>query len=251
MALIKCPQCQREVSDKALICPQCGFSVAEYIANSNSSLEVNNSKKKTLKTILPVVSVILTTLLIVGLVVGGMIRDKREQSKQAYEEAVQLKANHQYQAAIDAYNQVATWDENYTFAQSGIDVCESIIKNNEQIAVYFDALRDKHGVTLNDLRGLFKYSDGYLFDTGSMGYAVGKSIPSYIKNQDQYYQSSTDYDSGFIIVQYKAKFIENGWLTESTNRLAQETADIMFEIEAALSIEMDLKPFKTIYETLQ
>lgn len=29
MALIACPECQREISDEALMCPQCGYPLAE------------------------------------------------------------------------------------------------------------------------------------------------------------------------------------------------------------------------------
>ena len=34
MALINCPECQKEVSDTALACPHCGFGVASYIQES-------------------------------------------------------------------------------------------------------------------------------------------------------------------------------------------------------------------------
>ena len=30
MALIKCPECGNEVSDKALSCPKCGFPIYNY-----------------------------------------------------------------------------------------------------------------------------------------------------------------------------------------------------------------------------
>ena len=31
MALINCPECQKEVSDTAVACPHCGFGVSAYI----------------------------------------------------------------------------------------------------------------------------------------------------------------------------------------------------------------------------
>jgi hypothetical protein len=37
MALIKCPECGREVSDQATACPQCGFPIKEEIANAAAS----------------------------------------------------------------------------------------------------------------------------------------------------------------------------------------------------------------------
>lgn len=35
MALINCPECSKEVSDKAEVCPNCGFGVARYIVRQN------------------------------------------------------------------------------------------------------------------------------------------------------------------------------------------------------------------------
>ena len=32
MALISCPECEREISDKAEACPQCGFPIAKELA---------------------------------------------------------------------------------------------------------------------------------------------------------------------------------------------------------------------------
>ena len=31
MALIKCPECKHEVSDKAETCPNCGYNVGRFI----------------------------------------------------------------------------------------------------------------------------------------------------------------------------------------------------------------------------
>ncbi len=31
MALIKCPKCAKQISDKALVCPHCGFEVQKVL----------------------------------------------------------------------------------------------------------------------------------------------------------------------------------------------------------------------------
>lgn len=36
MALIKCPECGKEISDKATVCVGCGFPIQEYIKEENS-----------------------------------------------------------------------------------------------------------------------------------------------------------------------------------------------------------------------
>ena len=47
MALIKCPECDHNVSDKAEACPNCGFPISEYIVRDNSIQPSN-------ETVLPV-----------------------------------------------------------------------------------------------------------------------------------------------------------------------------------------------------
>ena len=57
MALIKCPECNHDVSDKATICVNCGFPIAEMIAKGNDSdktessepAETPKSKSKTMR----------------------------------------------------------------------------------------------------------------------------------------------------------------------------------------------------------
>lgn len=46
MALINCPECNREVSDKAEICPNCGFGVAKYIVRQNKILKIQEEAER-------------------------------------------------------------------------------------------------------------------------------------------------------------------------------------------------------------
>ena len=39
MALISCPECNREISDQASYCPQCGYPIAKHIKLKNSNME--------------------------------------------------------------------------------------------------------------------------------------------------------------------------------------------------------------------
>lgn len=41
MALIKCPECGKEISDKAPACIQCGFPLTEYLHNTETSINEN------------------------------------------------------------------------------------------------------------------------------------------------------------------------------------------------------------------
>ena len=40
MALINCPECAKEISDKASACPHCGYPIAEYIEEQKYTAEV-------------------------------------------------------------------------------------------------------------------------------------------------------------------------------------------------------------------
>ena len=46
MALIKCPECGKEISDKAQICPGCGIKI------DNENKDFTKTKKKRQKTVL-------------------------------------------------------------------------------------------------------------------------------------------------------------------------------------------------------
>lgn len=46
MALINCPECNKEVSDKAEACPNCGFGVAKYIERQKKILKIQEETEK-------------------------------------------------------------------------------------------------------------------------------------------------------------------------------------------------------------
>ena len=45
MALINCPECEKQVSDKAVSCPNCGYPISQMV-NSNSFKEGLKSSPK-------------------------------------------------------------------------------------------------------------------------------------------------------------------------------------------------------------
>lgn len=46
MALINCPECNKEVSDKAEVCPNCGFGVAKYVVRQNKIEKIQKEAEK-------------------------------------------------------------------------------------------------------------------------------------------------------------------------------------------------------------
>lgn len=88
MALIKCPECGREVSDKASKCPQCGFPIRESMGANGKEQEESptedfsvqqhdepNKKKKPL-----IVIGVLVVILIGIVIVGALILSKRNEN---------------------------------------------------------------------------------------------------------------------------------------------------------------------------
>lgn len=88
MALIKCPECGREVSDKASKCPQCGFPIRESMGANGKEQEESptedfsvqqhdepNKKKKPL-----IVIGVLAVILIGIVIVGALILSKRNEN---------------------------------------------------------------------------------------------------------------------------------------------------------------------------
>ena len=47
MALIKCPECNKEVSDKAEICVHCGYPISKWIKEEKSANRFDNFESHT------------------------------------------------------------------------------------------------------------------------------------------------------------------------------------------------------------
>ena len=52
MALIKCPECNKMISDKARLCPQCGYPIQDSICYQNFSPEKVSVSKRSLDAII-------------------------------------------------------------------------------------------------------------------------------------------------------------------------------------------------------
>ncbi len=93
MALLKCPECGNQVSDKAASCPQCGHPVSK-MQKSVSEAPIQQAKvkaeqaterkaKKGLKPITIIAGILILVLIVIGGAVGFMyLRSKAEQKNQ-------------------------------------------------------------------------------------------------------------------------------------------------------------------------
>ena len=77
MALIKCPECGRDVSDSAITCPNCGYPLKQDQTEKKTELKIKNSfdsrivkkprKDKNKKIIVPGL-ILLVIIIIIGIV---------------------------------------------------------------------------------------------------------------------------------------------------------------------------------------
>lgn len=80
MALIKCPECGHDVSDKAESCPNCGYKISEKTGNDTYEPQKQNKSKKTiLGVMLLMISISLFTVtknidvLFAGALITGLV----------------------------------------------------------------------------------------------------------------------------------------------------------------------------------
>lgn len=73
MALIKCPECGHEISDKAKICPNCGYSQEKTFKQSvsetknNMGISLNKNKKKIFIALGSIVSILLVVFICISI----------------------------------------------------------------------------------------------------------------------------------------------------------------------------------------
>lgn len=141
MALIKCPECGKEVSDKAEKCPYCGYPIEEIETVDKKEnikeekYEVARKKKKLSKKVIIAISAIIGAA---AIGVGGYMvatADSRtyKQAKQLYEQA-------NYKEAIEKFKKI----EGYKNSKELIKECEYNLSPDGQFLITFiDGLEER------------------------------------------------------------------------------------------------------------
>ena len=118
MALIKCPECGKEISDKASSCPNCGCPIeiqrSEVSSNISDQPITGQSSKKSNKKIIPIV-IALLVVAILGIVVYNVKvvqpRKLEAQNKATYEEAVALLKRGKYEEANNIFDTIPEYKD--------------------------------------------------------------------------------------------------------------------------------------------
>lgn len=193
MAMIKCPECGKEISDHAKVCPECGFAI----------------KKKSGKVIL-IVAIAIIVLVIVSIAIVFIHRNKEKQEKiTSINEVIQeigkgnLPSQDAYNQIISDYNSLSDTDKtqigNWKVVSNlkGIDL-EQVSKISEKINKISDSSPFNEIVELKEEVDLLdsnvrQYIDSSklenlmkLTDIEEAALAACKNIKSAMKNQDSF-----------------------------------------------------------------
>ena len=117
MALINCPECGKEISDRAGSCPHCGCPVNNTSTESNTEsqkLPINNTINFDIKKKLPIIMGIVVVI-VIGIIIYNVAvvkpRKIEEQKKVTYEEAVELLEEGEYEEGKELLETIVGYDD--------------------------------------------------------------------------------------------------------------------------------------------
>lgn len=91
MALIKCPECDKEISDKVVSCPHCGYPLVSSGQNSQrvelASVNIKLSKERKRKVFIIIGSIMVVLLIALG--INGLIKERQKQQAIKEEERIE------------------------------------------------------------------------------------------------------------------------------------------------------------------
>lgn len=152
MALIKCPECGKEISDKASSCPSCGCPLGFSVSATEKVVAADESTPKkqriNIKKLLPII-IAVVVVAIIGIVIYNVkvVQPKKieAQNKANYEEAVALLDKGKYEEAneifdtISDYEDVSTLQEQLFYESRVFQCVKSIkerLKNPDSLQIY-------------------------------------------------------------------------------------------------------------------
>lgn len=170
MALIKCPECGKEISDKASSCPNCGCPIEKTEVETpiiekdtlnnveQPVMESQTKKSKGIKVLIPIIIAV-----VVIAIIGGVVYNMKViKPKKTYDEAVTLLEGGKYDEAnelfnsITGYEDVDTLQEELKYESRVFQCIKSIkerLKNPDSLQVYevvFFSKEYKNDIEVND-----------------------------------------------------------------------------------------------------
>lgn len=214
MALIKCPECGKEISDRANNCPGCGCPIGTISAsNKQTSPFVETYKKQSvnIKKLLPVI-IGIVLVAVIGIVIYNIKvvqpRKVEAQNKATYEEAVDLLEKGKYEEGSELLQGIAEYKdvntileqikwESYTY--ECINDLKTQLKNPDSFTLYEVAffLDDEgHGLYGGFVGGIDFSYPAIVFRSGAQngfgGNTIGYDLFYYFKDKGYTYVGSCD-----------------------------------------------------------
>ena len=177
MALIKCPECGKEISDKASNCPNCGCPIGST-TEQTSTVEVQQQKpKSSIKKIIPIIiAVIIVAIIGIAIYNVKVVQPKKiaAQNKATYEEAIALLEKGKYEdgqkllQTITEYEDVDTILEQIKWESRVYECITDIrqyLKNPDSLQVYEVVFYDGYKADIDEtkktaMEDLIKLADG-------------------------------------------------------------------------------------------
>lgn len=155
MALIKCPECNKEISDKAAACPNCGAPVVMSEVKKFEAIAIESKNKK--KKIIGIITLALTILIVIFLIYISNIE---------YPDNVSGKVYNNGKEAVEVADEYFDGKKNRSDVSSELNMIVSYTKNNinsisiEDLQKYYrsdlDILSD-----IERLHNVFLYTESY------------------------------------------------------------------------------------------
>ena len=135
MALIKCPECGKEISDKAKTCPNCGCPIKKITGTENEILEqtevgkqqydivVQKPRKKISKKSIIIIGTIISSIIIGVIVYLIVTADSRK-----YDNAQELYSSEEYEDALTEFKELGT----YKNSADMVEKCEYALSADGQ-----------------------------------------------------------------------------------------------------------------------
>lgn len=118
MALIKCPECDKEISDKASVCPSCGCPIHEGgVENDSESKKVKTKNKYMILVVC--ISIAVIFVVIIGVIIGKKVKTDKADGKivaediqkETYREATDLLLSGKYDEAKEMFETIADYQD--------------------------------------------------------------------------------------------------------------------------------------------
>lgn len=168
MALIKCPECGKEISDKANSCPNCGCPIGTDTATkeSISTVEVSPSNKQgvKIKKFIPLI-IGVVVVAIIGIIIYNVkvVQPKKieAQNKATYEEAIALLEKGKYEDGNELLQSIAGYEDVDTILEqikweSRVYECitdiRQYLKNPDSLQVYEVVFYDGYKADIDDTK---------------------------------------------------------------------------------------------------